>query len=48
MAAKSAFPLAEVLLGAGVFVAACISILLTRVPGGIALFCLVALSPARS
>lgn len=35
---QSDFPVAEVLLGAGLFVAACISILLTRVPGGIALF----------
>jgi diguanylate cyclase (GGDEF)-like protein/PAS domain S-box-containing protein len=34
----SAFPLAEALLGASLFGASCISILLTRVPGGIALF----------
>jgi diguanylate cyclase (GGDEF)-like protein/PAS domain S-box-containing protein len=37
-ARQSGFPVAEVLLGVGLFVAACISILLTRVPGGIALF----------
>ncbi|HEY2399835.1 MAG TPA: diguanylate cyclase [Steroidobacteraceae bacterium] len=37
-ARQSGYPVAEVLLGVGVFVAACISILLTRVPGGIALF----------
>src|SRR3954469_6018331 len=36
--ASSAFPLAEALLGASLFGASCISILLTRVPGGIALF----------
>src|SRR3954471_1609127 len=35
---SSAFPLAEALLGASLFGATCISILLTRVPGGIALF----------
>ena len=35
---QSGLPLAEFLLAATVFVAACISILLTRVPGGIALF----------
>jgi diguanylate cyclase len=35
---QSGLPLAELLLGASLFVAACISILLTRVPGGIALF----------
>ena len=37
-ARQSGYPVAEVLLGVGLFVAACISILLTRVPGGIALF----------
>jgi diguanylate cyclase (GGDEF)-like protein/PAS domain S-box-containing protein len=37
-ASHSGFPLAELLLGAALFVAACVSILLTRVPGGIALF----------
>src|ERR1700712_1966754 len=35
---NAGFPLAEALLGTSLFVAACISILLTRVPGGIALF----------
>jgi len=35
---QSNVPIAEVLLAAGVFVGACISILLTRAPGGIALF----------
>jgi len=35
---SSGFPLAEALLGASLFGASCISILLTRVPGGIALF----------
>src|SRR3954451_9083981 len=34
----SAFPLAEALLGVSLFGASCISILLTRVPGGVALF----------
>jgi diguanylate cyclase (GGDEF)-like protein/PAS domain S-box-containing protein len=36
-ASKSGFPVAEAMLGASVFAAACISIFLTRVPGGIAL-----------
>ena len=35
---KPGFPVAEALLGLSVFAAVCISIFLTRVPGGIALF----------